>query len=196
MITGFNEQLWIDFDLEIAVFLENLAAWLRINASKDNEARRNYHEGRYWSYDSYTELSKRFPGWSSKTIRTIVARCVKKGLILIGNFNKKKYDNTNWYTLTDTALVYFPLLHGSTLNTVAQTGKTLDQMGRPIPEKPNSLSSNINITTSVLGNADSSSNISLKPDYLSESEKVDLYSPQGLDPAAYTLKSDYQNNQT
>ena len=46
MITGFNEQLWIDFDLEIAVFLENLAAWLRINASKDNEARRNYHEGR------------------------------------------------------------------------------------------------------------------------------------------------------
>lgn len=138
MNTYFSEQLWINFDLEVAVYLENLAGWLFTNASEDNETHRNFHEGRYWSNDSYTELSKRFQGWSVKTIRTIISRCVKYGLIIISNFNKKKYDNTNWYTLTDKALEYFPMLRGLTLSTAAQTG-------RPIPEDLNSQSFNTTV---------------------------------------------------
>lgn len=147
MITNFNEQLFIDFDLEIAVFIENLVGWIRTNAAKDKMSDRNFHEGRHWSYNSYSQFSRLFIGWSPKTIRTIVARCVKEELILVGNFNKKKYDNTNWYTLTDKALKYYPVLNEIFLNsrvgtntdvldlyTPARLGSTPAQTGRPIPE--------------------------------------------------------------
>ena len=113
MITNFSEQLWIDFDLECAVFLENLVAWIRFNASKDKPEDRNFHDGKYWSYNSYPQFAKLFSGWSAKTIRTIINRCVKNDLLTVGNFNKKHYDNTNWYTLTDKAWEYFPLVQSS-----------------------------------------------------------------------------------
>lgn len=156
MITNFNEQLWIDFDLEIAVFLENLVAWIRFNATKDKPEQRNFHDGRYWSYNSYPEFAKLFSGWSSKTIRTIISRCIKHELILVGNFNKKKYDNTNWYTLSDKGLAYFPIAASKLMpvssvdsntpvqeyDTPAQTGSTPAQTGRPIPEELNSLREN------------------------------------------------------
>jgi hypothetical protein len=164
MITNFNEQLWIDFDLEIAVFLENLVSWVRFNATKDKPEQRNFHDGRYWSYNSYPEFAKLFSGWSSKTMRTIIARCVKHELILVGNFNKKKYDNTNWYTLSDKALAYFPIAASKLMpdssvdsnipvqqsDTPAQSGSTPDQTGRPIPLKPNSLRDITNSNSKIL----------------------------------------------
>lgn len=147
MITQFNEKLFIDTrDANVAIFIENLVSWLRFNISKDKPEDRNFFEGRYWSFNSYPAFAKLFPGWTPKVIRTIVAKCVKLGLVLIGNFNHKKYDNTNWYSLSDQALEYYPILRDLTLNTPAQMGRTPAQMGRPIPEEHNSLGSNINIT--------------------------------------------------
>lgn len=144
MITNFNEQLFVDFqDINIAVMIENIAYWIRKNASNE----RHFNEGRYWSYNSYPAFAKMFPGWSTKVIRTIISKCVKKGLLIIGNFNKKSYDNTNWYTLTDKALEYFPQMHGLLSHTPAQTGRPPAQTGRPIPKQQTQLS-NINITNS------------------------------------------------
>lgn len=162
MITSFNEQLWIDFDLEIEFFLRYIVGWIGYNAAKDNPDQRNFHEGQYWSYNSYPEYSKLLPGFSSKQIRTITARAIKHGLLVIGHFNKKKYDNTNWYTLTAKGWTYFereakklyPHWFAasdntvSTLHTPAQMGRPPAQTGRPIPKELNSLSSNNTITTS------------------------------------------------
>ena len=147
MITNFCEQLWLDFDLEVAVLLENFAAWIRFNASKRNPKDRNFHEGRYWTYDSYCEYGKRFQGWSPQTIRRIIKRAVDGGLLIKGNFNQKGYDNTNWYAITDTGLQYFPALRDITLNTLVENDKTPVEIDRPIPKDLNSLGSNINITT-------------------------------------------------
>ncbi len=196
MITNFSEQLWIDFDLEVAIFLENLVSWIRFNASKDNPEQRNFHEGRYWSYNSYPQLAKLFSGWTSKTMRTIITRCIKHELILVGNFNKKKYDNTNWYTLSDKALAYFPIaaeklypdssvdsdIGGLDLYTAAQTGRTPAQTGRPIPEDLNSLRNN----TTNSSNSDYSSNQSEN-----NSEVV-----QPTDKPDKSAKSDYCDTQT
>lgn len=161
MNTNFSEQLWIDFDLEIEFFLRYLVGWLVYNAAKDKPEQRNFHEGQYWSYNSYPEYSKLLPGFSQKQIRTITARAIKGGLLVIGHFNKKKYDNTNWYTLTEKGWSYFPREAGklypassvdsdrsdSDLDIPAQTGRPPAQTGRPIPKDLNSLGSNINITT-------------------------------------------------
>lgn len=155
MITNFNEQLWIDFDLEVAVILENFAAWIRFNATKRNPKDRNLHEGRYWTYDSYCEYSKRFSGWSPQTIRRIIKRAVDAELLMKGNFNSKKYDNTNWYSLTDKGLEYFPALRDLTLNTPVETDIPPVEIDRPIPKDLNSLSSNNTITTNSVSKSKS-----------------------------------------
>lgn len=108
MIANVNEQLWIDYDLDIAVFLDTIAYWLKKNAA--NKQPRNFHEGRYWTYNSLDAYTVMFPGWSKQNIRTIIKNCVKNGLLLIGNFNKKGYDRTGWYSLSDKAVEYYPAL--------------------------------------------------------------------------------------
>ena len=134
MNTSFNEKLWIDYDLEIAVFLQNIAGWIRYNISKDDPNKRNLHDGRYWSYNSNTELSKQFLGWSGQTIRRIIKRAIDANLLIKGNFNKKKYDNTSWYALSDKGIEYFPLLAVSDLYTPVGIDSTPVGIDRPIPQ--------------------------------------------------------------
>ena len=132
----FNVQIAIDFDVETATFLNNMAYWLNITCAN----RDNFQEGLYWLYNSYTQWSEIFPYWSAKQMRRIIGNAIDGGLLMVGNFNKKRYDNTNWYTFTEKALEYYPKLKDQVLNTPAQTGKTPAQTGktpaqtgRPIP---------------------------------------------------------------
>lgn len=108
MLANVNEQLWIDYDLDTAIFLDTIAFWIKKNAA--NKQPRNFQDGRYWTYNSATAYEKIFPGWKRETIRRIIRNCVKNDLLIVGNYNKKGYDRTNWYTLTDKALQYYPLL--------------------------------------------------------------------------------------
>jgi len=103
-----TEQLWIDFGLDSAVFLDYIAHWLHLNSS--NKQPRNFHDGRYWTYNTLDTLHSIFPGWPKETIRNIIRKCVKNGLLMVSNYNKKKYDRTNWYSLSDLALKYYPKL--------------------------------------------------------------------------------------
>ena len=126
----FNVRVAIDFDPETAIFLNNMAFWLNVTTAN----REHYFEGHYWLYNSYTQWAEIFPYWSSKQMRRIIDNAVKYGLLMKGCFNQKRYDNTNWYTFTDKALDYYPMLKAQVLNTPAQTGKTPAQTGRPIPD--------------------------------------------------------------
>ncbi len=107
MYVNFSEQLAIDFDLEVEYFLRNLVYWLSFNAAKDNPDQRNLRDGLYWSYNSYPEYAKLIPVLTQKQIRTVTGRAIKGGLLQVNNFNHKKYDNTNWYTLTVKGWKYF-----------------------------------------------------------------------------------------
>lgn len=108
MIHHVNEQLWIDFNLETAVFLDHLAYWLKKNAA--NKQSHNFQDGRYWTYNTLDAYCSEFPGWSKDTIRYLIRKCVKNGLLIVGNYNRKGYDRTSWYTFTDKSLEYYPKL--------------------------------------------------------------------------------------
>ncbi len=152
-----NEQLMNDTkDANLCIFIANLATWIKFNARKDTPSQRNFHEGRYWSYNSIQELVRYFGFWSTKNIRTIIANCIKLDLITTSSFNKKKYDTTLWYTLTDKGLDYYPHVRGLVLNRLADSGKPLADSGKPIPEL-HYHSSNI-ITTNSLSSSKSKVN--------------------------------------
>lgn len=153
MIANVNEQVWIDFGLDIAVFLDTMAYWIKKNAA--NKQPRNFHEGRYWTYNTQEAFQKMFPGWSRETIRRIIRNCVKHGLLIIGNFNKKSFDRTNWYSLTDKAVEYYSSLwlimrdqpcNPDKTSCVDSNQASVDS-NPPIPKELPSVS-NINITIS------------------------------------------------
>lgn len=199
MVTGFSEKLLRDTrDANLAIFIENLACWIKFNASKTDPAERNYHDGRYWSYNTLSDFVKYFGFWSTQNLRTIINNCIKHGLILTDTFNKKKYDNTIWYSLTDKALEYYPVLRGLFLNTVVNSNKTLVKTNNTIPEQPNSLGSNINITTSEFDNSpdSNSTDFSVRSDYQSNCQTMEKVDAERLVEPGLLPKSDYRNNQT
>lgn len=82
-----------------ALVLQNIHFWVETNKAK----KQNYHEGRYWTYNSVQALSEMFPVLTPKAIRYALEKLKFDGYILTGNFNKVQYDRTLWYTVTDKA---------------------------------------------------------------------------------------------
>lgn len=145
MITSFCEQLaTLLQEVDVPVFIENLAYWIRKNAANE----KHFHDNRYWSYNSYPAFAKLYPFWSEQKIRRIIKRAIEADLIIIDNFNRKKYDNTNWYTLTDKALAFYPALHGLILHTPVENDSTPVEIDRPIPKPLTTSSINTNTTSS------------------------------------------------
>ena len=159
MNLNLNEQLLRDTkDAHICIFIANLAGWLRTNIDREKFEQRNVHDGKCWSYSTIKDFQNYFDFWSIKNIRTIIKHCEQQGLIELGNYNKHKYDRTSWYTLTNKALEYYPILRDkirsritdNPVNTdLSETAKVFVANGKPIPEDLYSLS-NINITNSAL----------------------------------------------
>ena len=59
----------------------------------------NEFEGVKWFYKTLEEWQTEFPFWSAMTIRRTLGSLEKQKIIKIGNFNKKKFDKTKWYTI-------------------------------------------------------------------------------------------------
>ncbi len=83
-----------------AIILQNIKHWVLFN--KQNNNLKNFHEGRYWTFNSIKNFRKNvFKYFSERQISWALAKLKEMGAILEGSFNEKKYDATKWYTLND-----------------------------------------------------------------------------------------------
>lgn len=96
---SFNVQIAkITHSTDEAVFVHRVY-YLVMN----NEAnKRNFHEGKYWTYDSVAALAKVFSFWTPRQIERIIRNCIKFGLIETGNFSDNPCDRRTWYTVSQT----------------------------------------------------------------------------------------------
>lgn len=90
--------------LHSAIVYNHIIYWLRINANKSSE-KANFHEGKFWMYETRKEMSDFFGYISEDEIYKAIKKLVEAGLILKGNFNKSAFDKTLWYTVTDQELI-------------------------------------------------------------------------------------------
>lgn len=82
--------------LNEAIVVQQIHYWLNIN----EKAKINVYDGHIWTYNTYDVWQKEnFTFWSVKTIQRIFDKLVKLGIVIKGNYNKKKYDRTLWVTL-------------------------------------------------------------------------------------------------
>jgi hypothetical protein len=84
-------QLATKIGLNESIILQQVNYWL-IQCSKEKD-------GRLWIYNTYDDWKKQFPFLSLSTIRRTIKKLEQIGLLITGNYNKLKIDQTKWYTI-------------------------------------------------------------------------------------------------
>lgn len=99
------------FDIDVAqvvgvnaaIILGSIRHWCKKNSANG----KHYHDGRYWSYNSTKAFCEMYPYLGRSAIDNALKKLEDGGYILIGNYNKTKYDRTRWYSITDEGLALF-----------------------------------------------------------------------------------------
>jgi uncharacterized phage protein (TIGR02220 family) len=97
-ICSFSCHVANKYGMEEAILIQNFYFWIETNRAN----KKNFHDGKYWTYNSHESFSQLFPflGNKKKIGRTLKSM-QEKGIIEVSCFNQSKYDHTNWYTLSD-----------------------------------------------------------------------------------------------
>ncbi|MBR4589306.1 MAG: conserved phage C-terminal domain-containing protein [Bacteroidaceae bacterium] len=95
----FNVEIAEKYGILEAILLNNFYFWIKKNEAND----KNFHEGRYWTYNSAKALHRLFPYASERKIRSAIKHLEDEGMVLTGNYNNSAYDRTMWYALTENA---------------------------------------------------------------------------------------------
>lgn len=93
-VHSFNVGDAIKHGADKATILYNLKYWLDHNRANNT----NFHDGHWWTYNSAEAFEKLFPYMNAKKIARLLRELEKDGEILVGNYNKKGYDRTKWYS--------------------------------------------------------------------------------------------------
>lgn len=100
----------MNFDIDVAklvgtdaaILLSNIEFWVAKNEANN----KSFFEGRYWTYNSINAWCRLFPYLTERQIRRCLEKLEKENFIVVGNFNKKKYDRTKWYSTTRKKPIY------------------------------------------------------------------------------------------
>lgn len=96
----FDPQVAKEYGVNAAIIFQNLAYWIEHNRANET----NFHDGRYWTYNSVKAFAKLFPYLTDKQIRGALKKLEDGGMILFGNYNRSAYDRTRWYALAEKGL--------------------------------------------------------------------------------------------
>jgi hypothetical protein len=138
-----NPKLAELIGLEAALVLHQIHYWVNINRT----AKKNYRDGYFWTFNTFTSWKKDFPFWSVSTIKRIVKKLEDDGLIIAGRYNLSNIDRTKWYRIDHIKLIklesrlcqsdtmdspnpYLPLCQSDTIDKATESVK----LTPPIPE--------------------------------------------------------------
>lgn len=123
---SFDVEFAVKYGITESILISHLEYWI----SKNKANGKNFHDGRYWTYNSIKAWSELFPYLSEKKIRNALKNLEDKGVILTGNYNASAYDRTRWYAFSDMAISI--LLKGKM--EIEKTANQNSQNGEPIPD--------------------------------------------------------------
>lgn len=83
--------------LEAAILIHHFQYWIRHN----RKLKRNFRDGRTWTFQTIAEICAHFPYWTYKQTRRILDHLVDKKILVKGNFNKTEFDRTVWYAFVN-----------------------------------------------------------------------------------------------
>jgi len=92
----FNKEVAKKYGVNEAIVLEMI--YFRL--SKSN----HINDGKKWWFGSVRHIQESFPFFTEKQIWRVMKSLEKQKAVIVGNYNKKKYDRTKWYSMTDIAI--------------------------------------------------------------------------------------------
>jgi Zn-finger nucleic acid-binding protein len=95
-----NLALAVRYGTNESLFLTNLCFWIEKN--KANKV--HFHNDRYWVYNTMDAWAELFPYFSKDQIRHLIDKMKGKNILLVGTFNRTRYDRTQWYSVSDEVL--------------------------------------------------------------------------------------------
>jgi hypothetical protein len=96
----FNVKLATELGLNQAIILQHFWFWFENNKSTEDRYKVKDHQYP-WSYNTITSIESIFPYLKRRAIEGAIQKLQEDGYIIIGNFNKYKFDKTKWYSITD-----------------------------------------------------------------------------------------------
>lgn len=97
---SFDVDIAVRFGMAEAVLIENIRWWLL----KNKVDKRNFHEGRYWTYSTAKAYAELFPYMSEDKIQRLLRKLEDEHVLVSGNFNQTPHDRTKWYSLDESFL--------------------------------------------------------------------------------------------
>ena len=98
-IHHFDVEDAMKYGVEKAVVLSNIRFWLNNNKNKDLSTVK--HDGYYWMYNTARDMSNVLPYFTQSKVQRLLKQLEDDGVLIVGNYNKVKYDRTKWYTLSE-----------------------------------------------------------------------------------------------
>ena len=95
----FDVEDAMKYGVEKAVVLSNIRFWLNNNKSKDLSTVK--YDGYYWMYNTARDMSNVLPYFTQSKVQRLLKQLEDDGVLIVGNYNKVKYDRTKWYTLSE-----------------------------------------------------------------------------------------------
>lgn len=83
------------FGILEAIVLYTIRFWIEKNEAN----KKHFYDGKYWTYNSASAFSELFEEISAHQMRRILNSLKDQGAIIFGNYNKLKYDRSQWYAL-------------------------------------------------------------------------------------------------
>ena len=93
----FNIKHAKQYGVEESIMLQNFVHWISLNKVNN----KNFHNGRTWTFNSVNAFHKLYSFWTPKQIQRILKSLVDQNVLMTGNYNKIKYDQTKWYALVN-----------------------------------------------------------------------------------------------
>lgn len=95
----FDVEDAMQYGVEKAIILSNIRFWLNNNKNKDLSVVK--HDGYYWMYNTAKDMSNVLPYFTQSKVQRLLKQLEDDGVLIVGNYNKVKYDRTKWYTLSE-----------------------------------------------------------------------------------------------
>lgn len=93
---SFDKDIASIIGVNEAIVLNNLIFWIEKNKAKC----KHFYDNKFWTYNSSKAFAEQFPFWSQQQIARILKSLITQEIIVIGNYNKIKFDRTTWYSLS------------------------------------------------------------------------------------------------
>ena len=108
----YNSMLACAMGVRESLIFGQVYYWLRVYSDNPKEhAEKHFVNGKWWTFNPIEtkkegchDWAEQFPEMSPSTIKNTLTKFTKQGLLIKGNFNKMKGDQTLWYTIDFDAL--------------------------------------------------------------------------------------------